>query len=160
MSRIYFNRTGGVHPKIEGEIKAVYAQVEGWSNDRANDRLGVDFTVDPPASVLAQIQAVVTAHVDTTAQDEAAREADYAALLAMADAGIAQIANDLSDLQAGVAAVNADKVTLTGTPTQAQVLGVVRRVLDRELVLYADLDHVLNRQDKVIRVLRHVAKGG
>lgn len=157
-TRIYFNRNGGVLiAKIDAEIRAVYAQIEGVANDPANNRVGVDFVVVPSAQVQTQIQTAVTNH-DPTDFEEQSRVTDYAALLAMADAGIAQIATDLSDLQAGIAAVNADKVTLTGTPTQAQVLSVVRRILDRELVLYADLDHVLNRQDKVIRVLRHTVK--
>jgi len=143
-------------PKLHSEVAAV-AAIEGVAYTSERNEVGVDFMSDPSAPLMTQVQSIITAH-DATDYEAISRTADYADLLAMAEQGLAQIVTDLSDVQAGTTAANADKVTLTGTPTQAQVLSVVRRMLDRELVLYADCQHILTRQNKIIRVLRHVVK--
>lgn len=155
--RKFYPRVGGVLLlKLDAEIRAV-ATIDGVAFDSVQQQVGVDYVSAPSAPLETQVQGVITSH-DPTDYEAQATATDYAALLAMAEAGLTQIANDLSDVAAGITAANADKVTLTGAPTQAQVLAVVRRMIDRELVLYADLDHVLSRQDKIIRVLRHVVK--
>jgi uncharacterized protein (UPF0261 family) len=156
-TRIAFPRIGAVlAAKLDGEVAAI-AQIEGVSFSSQLQQVAVDFVTEPSPAVQTQVQAVITAH-DPTDTEAVLRTTDYADLLAMAESGLTQIAADQADVQAGLTAANADKTSLVGSPTQAQVLAVVRRMVDRELVLYADLNHILTRQDKIIRVLRHVVR--
>lgn len=144
-TRVYFNRIGGVLlSKIESEIKAIYAQIDGVASDPSNNRVGVDFIVVPSAQVQTQIQTAILAH-DPTDLEEQSRVVDYADLLAMAEAGLTQIANDQMALLADITA-------LAAATTLPQVKPIVSNMLTRQ-------QHGLNMFDKIIKVLRHTVKG-
>ncbi len=75
-----------------------------------------------------------------------------------ASAAHTQIAATLGDAQAGQTAAQADQVTLTGSPTQAQVLSVVRRIVDREVIGYTRKQQELNREDQMVSALERVIR--
>lgn len=148
--RLHFERIGGVYlNKLETEIRAIVA-IDGVAYNSKLNTVGVDFVLQPDNALRAQVQNIITAHdlvayEEQLRAEEQSRIADYSALAAMAEAGLTQIANDR-------AALAADVTALAAAATLVAVKPIVSDMLTR-------LDNLNVRQDKIIRVLRHVVKG-
>lgn len=89
--------------------------------------------------------------------ESAQEETDLDAVAqATVQAGLAQIAAAREAIVTGQAAIAADLLILGGTPTNAQVVAILRRALNRENATLNGLDGILNRQSKIIQAVARI----
>lgn len=156
--RRWFTRSGDVLLlKLRDEIRAIVPDVEGPAWRSSTNEVGVDFFSEPSPAVLTQVQTVITAH-DPTDYEAQAKTTDYADLLAMAESALTQIASDLGVVASDLTVNSADATALVAASTLAAVKPIVNNMLTRQDHLLIGIQRILNRQDKIIRVLRHVVK--
>lgn len=129
--------------KLQGELLSAGLFVDGVANDLINARIGVDFVTDPVANDLIIAQSVIDSH-DPIDYELQLAQTDYTTFLNMVGAGLTQIANDIT-------ANDGDISALAAASTLAAVKPIVANMLTR-------FDHILNRQNKIIRAIRHVTK--